>query len=280
MGSRGRGSFRGGRGGYRGGRGGSKTHKSEDQENIPPSSVAEQGEVGELIKQYGDKVSTLRELFPDWSDEDLVYALKETDGDLESAIDRMSSGQYFSHSLSSLGANYSQGASLNGRKTRKSSPNPRKFTHLRERQLPHAEGAAVLLSRGVVVGEEQNVGEEVVVVELAHKRMARDQRTQQQRRPTMAGKILLHLRRTHLVVRRTMLVLMAKLLRLATGRQMLRIKLLRRRPWGNRRAMLFRLGRFQGGTSYSRNPNPHLLPSNFLQPHPYLNMRQLCRNLR
>jgi hypothetical protein len=98
-GSRGRGSFRGGRGGFRGGRGGSKPHKSEDQENVPPSSVAEQGEIGELKKQYGSKVSTLRELFPDWSDEDLVYALKETEGDLESAIDRMSSGQYLSRSV-------------------------------------------------------------------------------------------------------------------------------------------------------------------------------------
>jgi hypothetical protein len=91
-GSRGRGSFRGGRGGFRGGRGGNKTHKSEDQENVSSLSVAEQGEVGELKKQYGSKVLTLRELFRDWSDEDLVYALKETDGDLESAIDRMSSG--------------------------------------------------------------------------------------------------------------------------------------------------------------------------------------------
>ena len=92
-GSRGRGSFRGGRGGFRGSRGGSKTHKSEDQENIPPVLVEDSGEVGELKKQYGSKVSTLRELFPEWSDEDLVYALKETDGDLESAIDRMTSGQ-------------------------------------------------------------------------------------------------------------------------------------------------------------------------------------------
>jgi CUE domain len=92
-GSRGRGAFRGGRGGFRGSRGGSKPHKTEDQENVPPSSLVDQGEVGELKKQYGSKVSTLRELFPDWSDEDLVYALKETDGDLESAIDRMSSGR-------------------------------------------------------------------------------------------------------------------------------------------------------------------------------------------
>ncbi len=92
-GSRGRGSFRGGRGGFRGGRAGSKTHKSEDQENIPPT-MEDEGEVGELKKQYGSKISTLKEMFPGWSDQDLVYALKETDGDLESAIDRMSSGRF------------------------------------------------------------------------------------------------------------------------------------------------------------------------------------------
>lgn len=92
-GHRGRGSYRGGRGGFRGGRPGNKSHKSDDQENIPPP-VEEQGEIGELKKQFGSDLSTLRELFPEWSDEDLVYALKETDGDLESAIDRMSSGQY------------------------------------------------------------------------------------------------------------------------------------------------------------------------------------------
>lgn len=91
-GSRGRGSFRGGRGGFRGGRGGSKAYRSEDQENVPPPAIEEAGEVGDLKKLYGSKVPTLRELFPDWSDEDLVYALKETDGDLEGAIDRMSSG--------------------------------------------------------------------------------------------------------------------------------------------------------------------------------------------
>lgn len=92
-GSRGRGGYRGGRGGYRGARVGSKSHtKSDDQENSAPSEPEEQGEVGELKKKYGDRVSTLRELCDGWSDEDLVYALKETNGDANLAFDRIQSG--------------------------------------------------------------------------------------------------------------------------------------------------------------------------------------------
>jgi hypothetical protein len=92
-GSRGRGGYRGGRGGYRGTRVGSKNHtKSDDQENFPLSEPEEQGEVGELKKKYGDRVTTLRELCDGWSDEDLVYALKETNGDANLAFDRISSG--------------------------------------------------------------------------------------------------------------------------------------------------------------------------------------------
>lgn len=92
-GSRGRGGFRGGRGGYRGGRTTSRSKKDEhEQENIPPASLDDQGEVGELKKMFGDKVPLLREVCPGWSDEDLVFALQETDGDIEAAVDRISSG--------------------------------------------------------------------------------------------------------------------------------------------------------------------------------------------
>ena len=45
-----------------------------------------------LKSQYGPKLSTLRELFADWSDEDLIFALQEADGDLELTIDRISEG--------------------------------------------------------------------------------------------------------------------------------------------------------------------------------------------
>lgn len=87
---RGRGSHRGGRGGFRGGRATSKNTKS-DTENIPPS-FEDQGEIGGLRMKYGSKVSTVRELFPDWTDEDVVFALEETGGDLEDTIDRITNG--------------------------------------------------------------------------------------------------------------------------------------------------------------------------------------------
>jgi CUE domain len=87
---RGRGSHRGGRGGFRGGRGASKNTKS-DAENVPPS-FEDQGEIGELKMRHGSKVATVRELFPDWTDEDAVFALEETNGDLESTIERITNG--------------------------------------------------------------------------------------------------------------------------------------------------------------------------------------------
>jgi hypothetical protein len=43
--------------------------------------------------------------------------------------------------------------------------------------MPLAEDVAVVVPRGVVVGEEQSVGEEVVEAVLVHKQMARDLRT-------------------------------------------------------------------------------------------------------
>ncbi|EXJ56880.1 hypothetical protein A1O7_07224 [Cladophialophora yegresii CBS 114405] len=93
-GSRGRGGFRGGRGGFRGTRTTSRSqHKPDsEQENTPPAPLEDQGEVGELLRKYGDRVPLLKEICPGWSDQDLVYALNETDGDVENAFDRISSG--------------------------------------------------------------------------------------------------------------------------------------------------------------------------------------------
>jgi len=48
--------------------------------------------LGELKKQYGDQLGFLKEMFPDWTDVDLVFALQETDGDLSTTIDRISEG--------------------------------------------------------------------------------------------------------------------------------------------------------------------------------------------
>ncbi|RMZ90163.1 hypothetical protein DV736_g2622, partial [Chaetothyriales sp. CBS 134916] len=100
--SRGRGSSRGGRGGFRGSRNAVRTKQDNDNPEAPLSAAAsasataasldDGGEVGELKRKFGDKVPLLREVCPGWSDEDLVYALQETDGAVEEAIDRISSG--------------------------------------------------------------------------------------------------------------------------------------------------------------------------------------------
>lgn len=89
--TRGRGGFRGGRGGYRG-RGG-KTHNSRNEEQQETSpSLEEQGELGELKAKYSDKLPIMREVCEGWSDEDLVFALQETNGDEVAAMDRITSG--------------------------------------------------------------------------------------------------------------------------------------------------------------------------------------------
>lgn len=75
----------------------------------------------------------------------------------------------------------------------------------------------MVVSRGVVVGEEQSVGEEVVVAVLVHKQMAHDLRTQQQRRLVTVGEIHLYRQRTQPAAGKTVLLPMAKPPRLATG---------------------------------------------------------------
>ena len=57
------------------------------------TTLEDEGEVGDLKRKFGDKIPLLREVCPGWSDEDLVFALEETHGDLEAAVDRISSGQ-------------------------------------------------------------------------------------------------------------------------------------------------------------------------------------------
>ena len=92
--SRGRGSTRG-RGGFssRGGgrttsKGASNTATSTDFEEL----LDDQGELGQLKKQYKTQLATLKELFPDWTSDDLVFALQETDGDLETTVERITEG--------------------------------------------------------------------------------------------------------------------------------------------------------------------------------------------
>lgn len=94
--SRGRGSGRGGRGGFAG-RGGRRTngdkadHKSADG---PSSAFDDEGDIGELRKQYGDKTGVIREMFPDWSEVDVLFALQETNGDENEAVTRIAEGTW------------------------------------------------------------------------------------------------------------------------------------------------------------------------------------------
>lgn len=93
---RGRGSARG-RGGYsgRGGRGGTRQANGHKEDIPTEMSYEDEGELGDLKKLYAPKLSIIKEMFPHWTDEDLVFALQETNGDLEGTIDRISEGTYF-----------------------------------------------------------------------------------------------------------------------------------------------------------------------------------------
>lgn len=87
---RGRGSARGGRAGFsnRGGRGG----RIQPNASSPPP-IEDDGEIAHLKKQYGGKVTMIKEMFPAWTDEDVVYALQENDGDLEITVEKITDGK-------------------------------------------------------------------------------------------------------------------------------------------------------------------------------------------
>jgi len=87
----GRGSGRGGRGGFssRGGRGGSR-HNEAIAEVGP--SLEDEGELGHLKSKYSSSIALIKEMFPTWTNEDLVLALEENGGDLEQTINRMTEG--------------------------------------------------------------------------------------------------------------------------------------------------------------------------------------------
>jgi hypothetical protein len=91
---RGRGSARG-RGGFSG-RGRARAGHATNGDKLEPTtaaSIEDESEVGQLKKQYGSKVGTIKEMFPDWTDEDIVFALQETDGDLMTTVDCITEGK-------------------------------------------------------------------------------------------------------------------------------------------------------------------------------------------
>lgn len=56
------------------------------------SSFEGQGEVGQLKQQYAEGLKTIKMVFPDWTDEDIVFALQEEQGDIEATVTRISEG--------------------------------------------------------------------------------------------------------------------------------------------------------------------------------------------
>ncbi|KAJ5736348.1 uncharacterized protein N7483_001473 [Penicillium malachiteum] len=112
--ARGRPSARGGRGGYsnRGGRGGNSRSNADNTESSDIPSFDE-GEIGQMKQKYSDTLPLLRELFPDWKDEDLVFALEDSNGQLEEAIERITEG------------NVSQWGEVKKKTTDRSRPKPK-----------------------------------------------------------------------------------------------------------------------------------------------------------
>ena len=88
----GRGAGRGGRGGARGSTRGRDRPTNGTYKDSAADDFADQGELGEMKKQYSSQLPMLKELFQDWTDVDLLFALQETDGDLTSTIERISEG--------------------------------------------------------------------------------------------------------------------------------------------------------------------------------------------
>lgn len=106
--SRGRGSGRGSRGGFagRGGRTGRTSSRtngdSQDLKHENLGAFEDEGEFGELRKLYGSKTSVIREMFPDWSEADVLFALQETNGDENEAVARIAEGAYIPFPLCNM----------------------------------------------------------------------------------------------------------------------------------------------------------------------------------
>ena len=94
--ARGRGGGRGGRGGF-GGRNTTARRANGDKTGATTDSAAfdDDSDIAQLRKLYGEKLGLIKELFEDWSDADILYALKETDGDVELTATRIAEGIYF-----------------------------------------------------------------------------------------------------------------------------------------------------------------------------------------
>jgi hypothetical protein len=97
---RGRGSSRGGRGGFssRGGRSSAKPNGDAPDSSLP-AAFEEDGDTAELRKLYGSKIEPIQDMFPGWSDVDILFALQEADGDENLAVERIAHGMFWPQPL-------------------------------------------------------------------------------------------------------------------------------------------------------------------------------------
>lgn len=89
--SRGRTSTRGSRGSTRG------SHKASAQRattDDAPTLSEESGELSQAKKKYASELSILTEMFPNWSETEILSALKENNGDLPETIEQMANGMF------------------------------------------------------------------------------------------------------------------------------------------------------------------------------------------
>lgn len=99
------GSSRGGRGAHSNHRGGT-TRSSKSNTSAPtiasntspeysrPDISEDEGGLGSLKKKHADNLAVLKELFSDWTDEDLIFALEDRNSDLELTIEGISEGMW------------------------------------------------------------------------------------------------------------------------------------------------------------------------------------------
>lgn len=106
----------------------SSLHSSRNRRTAPAPASSSQStshvldeESKKLKSQYGPALNSLRELFPDWKDEDLLAVLAETDGSIEESAIRITEGMYINLQiyLSSCITNFFQVTRPNGVKSRR-----------------------------------------------------------------------------------------------------------------------------------------------------------------
>jgi CUE domain len=88
------------RGGFSGPRGASSAtskfppSESTDWATAQDDTTDSSEEVAQLKIKYAGQLKVLKDVFPDWTAEDLVFALQEVDGDVDLATDRIATGKH------------------------------------------------------------------------------------------------------------------------------------------------------------------------------------------